>query len=152
VGIERGFRDLVELGLTDRVPRVHAVQTEGCAPIVEAHADDADGVVPTEYPDTICGELEIPDPAGGAMALDALADAGGEAVAVPDEDLLESAVALTQRLGTEVGATGGAAAAGAWALSQRGTFDDDETVVVINADAGVKTADLLRSHLMSQGV
>jgi threonine synthase len=152
VGIERGFRDLADLGLTDRVPRVHAVQAEGCAPIVEAHADGADGVVPTEYPDTICGELEIPDPAGGAMALDALADAGGEAVAVPDEDLLESAVALTQRLGTEVGATGGAAAAGAWALSQRGTFDDDETVVVINADAGVKTADLLRSHLMSQGV
>lgn len=152
VGIERGFHDLVELGLIDRIPRVHAVQAEGCAPVVEAHDAGADAVDPVTYPDTICGELEIPDPAGGTLALDVLAESGGEAVAVSDEDLLESAVALTQRLGTEVGATGGAAAAGAWALSERGAFDDDETVVVVNADAGVKTADLLRSHLMSQGV
>jgi len=151
VGIERGFRDLVALGLTDRMPRVHAVQAEGCAPIVDAH--DGDGEVqPVEYPDTICGELEIPDPAGGALALDALAASEGEAVAVDDDDMLESAVALTQRLGTEVGATGGAAAAGAWALAERGALADDETVVLVNADAGVKTADLLRSHLMSQGV
>ena len=151
VGIERGFRDLVTLGLTDRMPRVHAVQAEGCAPIVDAH--DGDGEVqPVEYPDTICGELEIPDPAGGALALDALAASEGEAVAVDDDDMLESAVALTQRLGTEVGATGGAAAAGAWALAERGALADDETVVLVNADAGVKTADLLRSHLMSQGV
>jgi len=151
VGIERGFRDLVTLGLTDRMPRVHAVQAEGCAPIVDAH--DGDGEVhPVEYPDTICGELEIPDPAGGALALDAIAASEGEAVAVDDDDMLESAVALTQRLGTEVGATGGAAAAGAWALAEQGALGEDETVVLINADAGVKTADLLRSHLMSQGV
>ena len=151
VGIERGFRDLVALGLTDRVPRIHAVQAEGCAPLVDAH--DGDGEIrAVEYPDTICGELEIPEPAGGALALDALAESGGEAVAVADEDLLESAVALTQRLGTEVGATGGAAAAGAWALAERGALGDDETVVLVNADAGVKTADLLRSHLMGQGV
>jgi threonine synthase len=152
VGIDRGFRDLVELGLTDRIPRLYAVQAEGCAPIVAAHEAGADAVDPVEYPDTICGELELPDPAGGSLALDALAGSGGEAVAVSDEDLLESAVALTQRLGTEVGATGGAAAAGAWALAERGAFDTDDSVVVVNADAGVKTADLLRSHLMGQGV
>jgi threonine synthase len=152
VGIERGFRDLVALGLTDRVPRIHAVQAEGCAPIVTAHDRGADDVDPVAYPDTICGELEIPAPPGGSLALAALEECGGEAVAVADEDLLESAVALTQRLGTEVGATGGAAAAGAWALAERGVLDDDEAVVVVNADAGVKTADLLRSHLMGQGV
>jgi threonine synthase len=151
VGVEHGFRDLVALGLTDHVPCVHAVQAAGCAPIVEAY--DGDGEVrAVEYPDTICGELEVSDPAGGTLVLESLAESGGEAVAVDDEDLLESAVALTQRLGTEVGATGGAAAAGAWALAERGAFDDDDTVVVVNADAGVKTADLLRSHLMSQGV
>jgi threonine synthase len=152
VGVARGFRDLHELGLTSRVPRCYAVQPEGCAPIVEAHDAGADGVTPVEHPDTICGELEIPDPAGGSPALDALADTGGGAIAVADEDLLESAVALTQRLGTEVGATGGAAAAGAWALADRGDLAADDSVLVVNADAGVKTADVLRSHLMGQGV
>jgi threonine synthase len=152
VGVARGFRDLVELGLTDRVPRCHAVQPEGCAPVVDAHDRGADAVDPVEHPDTICGELEVPAPAGGSLALAALDDTGGTAVTVPDEDLLESAVTLTQRLGTEVGATGGAAAAGAWALADRGTLGSDETVLLLNADAGVKTADLLRSHLMGQGV
>jgi threonine synthase len=150
-GVERGFRDLLDLGLIDRLPRLHAVQAEGCAPVVEA-VEGSRPVEAVEHPDTICGELELPDPAGGGRARDAVEATGGEAVAVPDDDLLESAVALTQRLGTEVGATGGAAAAGAWALADRGAFDGDETVVLVNADAGVKTADVLRSHLMGQGV
>lgn len=150
-GVERGFRDLADLGLIDRVPRLYAVQAEGCAPVVDA-VDGDDPVEAVEHPDTICGELELPDPAGGEMAHDAVDATDGDAVAVPDDDLLESAVTLTQRLGTEVGATGGAAAAGAWTLADRDAFDDDETVVIVNADAGVKTADVLRSHLMSQGV
>ncbi|WP_299335411.1 pyridoxal-phosphate dependent enzyme [Haloplanus sp.] len=151
VGVERGFRDLVDLGVIERPPRLYAVQAEGCAPVVEAVEDDRP-VEAVDHPDTICGELEIPDPAGGELARDAVAATGGGAVAVPDDDLLESAVALTQRLGTEVGATGGAAAAGAWALADRGAFGGDETVILVNADAGVKTADVLRSHLMGQGV
>jgi len=151
VGAVRGFRDLRELGLTDRLPRCYAVQPEGCAPVVDAHEAGTD-VAPVEHPDTICGELEIPDPAGGAMVLDGVEETGGGAVAVADEDCLESAVTLTQRLGTEVGSTGGAAAAGAWALAERGDLRPDDSVVIVNADAGVKTADVLRSHLMSQGV
>ncbi|WP_435069927.1 pyridoxal-phosphate dependent enzyme [Haloplanus sp. C73] len=151
VGVARGFRDLVELGLTERMPRCYAVQPEGCAPVVDAH-EEGTAVSAVEYPDTICGELEIPDPPGGEMALDAIESTGGDAVAVSDDDLLESAVALTQRLGTEVGAVGGAAAAGAWALAERDALSDDDTVLLLNADAGVKTADVLRSHLMGQGV
>ncbi|AZH25074.1 pyridoxal-phosphate dependent enzyme [Haloplanus aerogenes] len=152
VGVARGFQDLAALGLTERVPRCYAVQPEGCAPIVEAHDAGAADVEPVEYPDTICGELELPAPTGGAMALDALTETAGGAITVADEDLLESAVALTQRLGTEVGATGGVAAAGAWALAERGDLGADESALVVNADAGVKTADVLRSHLMGQGV
>jgi len=151
-GVAQGFRDLVALGLTDQVPRCYAVQPEGCAPVVEAHDAGAEAVSAVEYPDTICGELEIPAPAGGALALDAVEETAGGAVAVSDDDILESAVALTQRLGTEVGAVGGAAAAGAWSLAERGDLTDDDTVLLLNADAGVKTADVLRSHLMGQGV
>jgi threonine synthase len=152
VGVARGFRDLATLGLTDRVPRCYAVQPEGCAPVVDAHDASAADVTAVEYPDTICGELEVPAPTGGAMALDTIEATDGGAITVSDENLLESAVALTQRLGTEVGATGGAAAAAASALADRGAFGADESVLVVNADAGVKTADVLRSHLMGQGV
>ncbi len=149
-GVAKGFRELREAGLTDATPTLHAAQPAGCAPVVAARERGDDAVEPWENPDTICGELEIPDPAGGGLALDALAEAGGDAVAVDDPDTLESAVAVTQRTGVEVGVAGGVAAAGAWELADR--FDADDTVVLLNTEAGVKTADVLRSHLMGQGV
>ena len=45
-----------------------------------------------------------------------------------------------------------AAASGAWQLAEEGEFDGDETIVVVNAATGNKEADVLRSHLMGQGI
>ena len=165
-GVAKGFRELREIGLTDALPTLYAAQPSGCAPVVRAFERGDDDVEAWESPDTICGELEIPDPAGGGLARDALAETGGDAVAVDDPDTLESAVAVTQRTGVEVGVAGGAAAAGAWELAtvadaesdaddapdSLDAFGGDDTVVLLNTEAGVKTADVLRSHLMGQGV
>jgi threonine synthase len=42
--------------------------------------------------------------------------------------------------------------AGARALAENGAFDPGDDVVLVNPVAGSKEADLLRSHLMSQGL
>jgi threonine synthase len=148
VGVAKGFDERVELGLADDVPHVLAVQSTGCAPVVEAHDAGANQVDPTTHPDTIAGELEIPDPAGGALALRALARHDGDAVAVGDPDLQEGAVAATSTTGLEVGLAGGAAAAAAWERAG----DLAGPVVLLNPNSGFKTSDVLRSHLMGQGV
>ncbi|MFB6301431.1 MAG: pyridoxal-phosphate dependent enzyme [Haloferacaceae archaeon] len=150
VGIARGFRELVALDLLESTPRLVAVQAAGCAPLVRAHERGDGTVAPVEHPDTIAGELEVPDPPGGTLALRALSRAGGDAVAVPDDDLLEGAVATTAETGVEVGAAGGAAAAAASDLAD--SFDADAALVLVNPAAGLKTPDVLRSHLMGQGV
>jgi threonine synthase len=153
VGLTRGFRECRELGLCDggTLPTVYAAQPSGCAPIVTAL--EAGGPVEAwETPDTIVGELEIPDPAGGDLAVRAIAGTDGDGVAVEDDDALESAVTLAQSTILEVGVAGGVAAGGAWALADAGVFDDDATVVVCNTESGTKTADVLRSHLMGKGV
>jgi threonine synthase len=153
VGLVAGFRECRDLGLTDgdSLPAVYAAQPADCAPIVRA-LDAGSAVEPWERPDTIVGELEIPDPAGGDLAVQAVAGTGGDGVAVPDDEALESAVRLAQSTVLEVGPGGGVAAAGAWALADDGAFDPDATVVVCNTESGTKTADVLRSHLMGQGV
>ncbi|ELK48554.1 threonine synthase, partial [Haloferax sp. BAB-2207] len=69
---------------------------------------------------------------------------------VSDDDALESAVTAAQTAGVEVGPAGGVALAGAWELADE--FDEDDTVVVVNTESGTKNADILRSHLMGQGV
>ena len=151
VGLRKGGADLVDWGLVETAPRLCAAQPAGCAPIAEAWTEGADVPEPPEYPDTVCGPLEIPDPAGGAYALDALAATDGAAVATGDEAILNGAVTVAEG-GLTMGATGGTAVAGARVLADRGAFDSDDVVVLVNSVTGNKEADLLRSHLMSKGI
>jgi len=151
-GVYKGFTELERVGAIESVPKIVAAQAAGCAPIAAAVERGLDEPEPWSTPDTICGELEIADPAGGAAAVEAVTESGGTAVDVEDEDILASAVAVAQNEVMEMGATGGAAPAGAWALKEAGFFDGDETVVLVNSDAGLKTPDVLRSHLMGQGI
>ena len=150
VGLRKGGADLVEWGLADAEPRLYAAQAEGCAPLARAWGEGSDPE-PWDRPDTICGPLEIPDPAGGAHAVDALEATDGGAVATDDDAILAGAVTLAEA-GVTMGATGGAAAAGARALADRGAFATDDVVVLVNSVTGNKEADLLRSHLMSRGI
>ncbi|MFB6075336.1 MAG: pyridoxal-phosphate dependent enzyme [Haloarculaceae archaeon] len=145
------FDALEAAGLTDATPRVYAAQSDGCAPLVAAH-ESGGAVEPVERPDTIAGPLEVPDPACGDLALDAVAATDGGAVAAPDNDALEAGVAAAESTGVELGATGGVAVAGAHALAADGKLGADESVVIVNPVAGSKESDLLRSHLMGQGI
>ena len=151
-GIYKGFRELARVGAIDSTPKVVAAQAAGCAPIAAAIERGRDAPEPWSTPDTICGELEIADPAGGTAAIEAVTESGGTAVSVEDDDILASAVAVAQNEVMETGVTGGAAPAAAWALAEDDFFEGDETVVLVNSDAGLKTPDVLRSHLMGQGI
>jgi len=152
VGFLKGAREFRDLGLTDGLPALYAAEAAGCAPLTAAFEAGADGITPVERPDTICGGLERPEPAGARAALSALRESGGEAVAVPDEEILESAVAVASREGVEMSASAGAAAAAAWRMAEDGAFGADDTVVLVNTTAGSTDADVLRSHLMGQGI
>ena len=151
-GVHKGFVELERVGAIDGVPKLVAAQSEGCSPVAAAVERGLDEPEPWSTPDTICGELEIPNPAGGIPAVEAVRETDGAAVSVPDDEILESAVAVAQHEVLQMGAAGGAAPAGAWALAEDGFFDGDETVVLLNTDAGLKTPDVLRSHLMGKGI
>ncbi|RAW44701.1 threonine synthase [Halorubrum sp. 48-1-W] len=151
-GVYKGFAELARVDVIDAIPRLVAAQASGCAPIAAAVERGLDEPEPWSTPDTICGELEVPDPAGGRAALEAIERSGGTAVTADDGDVLASAVAVAQNEVIEMGVAGGAAPAGAWELAEADYFDGDETVVLLNTDAGLKTPDVLRSHLMGQGI
>ncbi|WP_254524803.1 threonine synthase [Natrinema caseinilyticum] len=152
VGLAKGATEFRELGLIDDLPALYVAQASGCAPIVTAFDDDRDDHDPVEHPDTICGELEIPDPGASSRVLEAIRRTDGGAVATDDPDVLEAAVRVAQATGLEMIPSAAAAASGAWELAERGAFAGDETVVIVNTGAGNKEADVLRSHLMGQGV
>ena len=150
-GLWKAARELETLGVVDGTPRIYAAQPDGCAPVVEALESGADPE-PWAVPDTVVGTLEIPDPAGGLPAVEAVAASGGTAVAVDDEDALDSAATVAQHEGLEVSVASGVATAGAWQLREAGELDADDTIVVLNTGAGNKDADIVRSRLMGRGM
>ncbi|MCL7416839.1 MAG: threonine synthase [Halalkalicoccus sp.] len=152
VGMHKAATELRELGLIEELPAMYAAQSSGCAPIVEAFEDGKERHDPVEYPDTICGGIEIPDPGASPWILECLRESGGGAVATDDEEILESAIAVAKGEGIEMGATCAAAASGAWELAERGEFDSDATVVLLNTATANKDSDVLRSHLMGKGI
>ncbi len=151
VGSHLAAAQLEASGLVEESPALHVAQPEACAPVVAADDEGADDTDPWERPDTLVGALEVPDPAGGALALAALRETGGRAVSVSDDDALEAAVALAGE-GVEVSATGGVGVAAARELAEGGSLGSDDTVVLVNSVAGNKENDVLRSHLMRKGV
>ncbi len=150
-GLAKGFRELAGTDTVASSPRLYAAQADGCAPIATAADNGADEHTPVEYPDTICGALEVPDPAGGSLALDALAETGGGGVTPEDEAILEGAVSLAGE-GVPMSATGGVAVGGGRELAEQGAFDGDEVVVLVDPATANREADILRSHLMKQGI
>ena len=151
VGSHRAAEQLEAAGLVDGTPAFHVAQPEACAPVVAAEDAGADDTEAWERPDTLVGALEVPDPEGGALALDAVRETGGLATGVSDDDALEAAVTLAGE-GIEMSATGGVGAAAARELAAGGHLGSDDTVVLVNPVAGNKENDVLRSHLMRQGV
>jgi len=151
VGVHRGFAELAALDLVDSVPRLVAAQSAGCDPVVQAHDGGADDTSAVETPDSVSGPLEIPDPAGGALALDALAETNGTAVPVADDDLMAAAASLAEA-GVPTSVTGGAAVGAVCGLAERGEVASGDEVVLVNPVSANKEADLMRSYLMSQGI
>jgi len=151
VGSHLAADQLQATGLVDDAPALHVAQPEHCAPIVAADDAGEDDTEVWERPDTLVGALEVPDPEGGALALNAVRDTGGWAVGASDDDALEAAVTLAAE-GVETSATGGVGAAAAQELAAGGHLDSDDVVVLVNPVAGNKENDVLRSHLMRKGI
>ena len=98
IGLWKGFRELIELNLVEEIPRIIAVQSSGCAPLVEAYErNEAEVTKKWEKASTIAAGLRVPMPYASYLILRALKDSRGNAVAVDDSEILSSMKALLRR-------------------------------------------------------
>lgn len=144
-GCWKGFSELHRLGLMDELPRMAAVQSEGCAPVVKAFLEGTDPhKIPTwPNPKTVAGGLADPYPWDGDAALKALEQSGGEAIAVTDEKILEAQSLLARTEGVFAEPSGVAALAGLAALRQKGAVSPGESVLLLVTGSGLKDTDVV---------
>ncbi|MYL69461.1 threonine synthase [Halobacillus litoralis] len=149
IGIHKALRELQELGwiTEDRMPRLVAVQSEGCAPIVEAWQQGQKESSFWEDSETIAFGINVPKAIGDFLVLDALYDTEGCAVAVSDTELLEEQKRIAQKEGAFVCPEGAAAFAAARKLRAENWIAAEDEVVVLNTGAGIKYPDTVQIEI-----
>ncbi|MGH7279789.1 MAG: threonine synthase, partial [Candidatus Rokuibacteriota bacterium] len=91
VGIPKGYEELRGMGwVNGPLPRVYAVQAEGCAPVVKALAEGAETTAAWENPVTHASGLRVPSPFAGRQMLRILRETGGGAFAVSERAIVDA--------------------------------------------------------------
>jgi threonine synthase len=137
IGMWKAFQELRAAGwISGALPRMFSVQSSGCAPVVRAFAAGRERAEPWADPWTVASGLRVPGPLGDRLILQALAESGGGAVAVSDEELMEEAGMVAREEGIDMSPEGGAAVAAVKKLVASGGLDSGGRIVVFNTGAG----------------
>jgi len=138
IGIYKALGELLELGwVSGDLPRLVAVQADGCAPIVKAFQAGAIESEPWPDPKTVAFGLTVPKALGDFLILEALYATGGTAVTVTDEALLADQRAVARLEGTVICPEGAACFAAVRQLRASGWLSESDEAVVLNTGTGL---------------
>jgi threonine synthase len=143
IGIYKALLELREMGfIGERMPRMVAVQAEGCAPIVQAYREHKRESVPWQNAQTIAFGITVPKALGDFLVLDAVYETRGTAIAVSDAAIVEMQQQLAAREGLLICPEGAATLAAARELRAQGWIAPGERVVAVNTGTGLKYPDV----------
>jgi threonine synthase len=139
IGIYKALRELQQMGwIGDKMPRLVAVQSSGCAPIVRAWQEKQMESVFWENAQTLAFGITVPKALGDFLVLDAIYKTDGCAVAVDDDQILAAEEMMASREGAFVCPEGAANLSAALKLKAEGWINAEEKVVLLNTGSGLK--------------
>jgi len=148
VGMARAFEELKRLGWTQGpVPRMYAVQSEGCAPVVRAFESGASDIAPWVDAATVASGLRVPSPFADRLILKSIRESGGKAVAVGEDEMLLGMADLARNAGCFACPEGGATLAALRRMRAAGEIGSDARVVLFNTGSGLKYLEAWRVAL-----
>ncbi len=142
IGVHKAMKEMQELGwIGDRLPRLVAVQADGCKPIVDAFEEGREESTLVEGTHTLAFGINVPKALGDFLVLEAVRESGGTAIAVSDEVILSEVSALARAEGAWICPEGAACMAAARELRGSGWIGEGERVVVLSTGTGLKYPD-----------
>lgn len=131
IGVYKGFREMKQMGWTDRIPAFAPIQAEGCAPMVNSWKKGLEKVEPVTSPMTRIETLATGDPGRAYEFLRAHVNStNGVFESVPDEDAFRAMHVLAKMEGISAEPAAGVAFAGLFKLIRAGIIKPSDTVVV----------------------
>lgn len=128
-GIWKAFEEL-DVAARSRLPRMVAVQAEGCAPVVDAFVRGDSAVTPVASKGTAADGLNVPQAIMGHELLRVLRASGGTAVAVTESDMVRDFSRLGQ-LGIPAGYESAATLSALRHLRGKGVLEAGATVLLL---------------------
>ena len=136
----KGFRELKDLGLVARVPRISVIQAAGANPLVRSLEMTQGAVIEAVEADTRATAIRIGSPASWRKAVKVIQETGGWCL-----DVTEAEIAIAK---AEIGAEGlgcepasAVTLAGLKKLRAQGVIHSGETVVLVLTGHTLKDAD-----------
>lgn len=140
IGMWKAFAELAELGWLagERMPRMVAVQSGGCAPIVRAFESGSRHAEPFAGAATIASGIRVPAAVGDFLILDAVRESGGRAIAVEEGRIREWMHLAASTEGISVCPEAAACVGALEQLAAEGWIRPGERVVIFNTGAAQK--------------
>ena len=139
IGMWKAFAELKELGwLTGKLPKMIAIQSTGCAPIVNAFDQGLEHAPLWDNAQTIASGIRVPAAIGDFLILDAIRQSDGCALAVEDEHIINMRDMISKEDGLLLCPEGAATAAGYQIALEKKIINEDEKVVLFNCASGLK--------------
>ncbi len=130
IAVWYGFRELYEMGLTDRMPRLAIVQVEGCSPMVKAWEQNLEEAEPV-VPHTRIAVLATGAPGRAYHILrDACLETGGAMISVDDGAAFRAMRRVARAEGYSMEPATAVAFAGLEKMVNEGVLHPDETIVI----------------------
>ena len=131
IGVGKGFREMYDFGLIDKLPAFGVVQSTGCAPMVEAFERGQRVATPVEKSSTIIATLATGSPGRAYEILyDYVQENGGHFVSATDEEAFNAIRVLARNEGISVEPATGVMFAGVFKMVRAGVIKPDDVVVL----------------------
>jgi len=134
-GIYKGFYDLMQLGLSDRLPRIIGVQAAGCNPVEVALKT---GEFVAQQGNTIADSIAVGIPRNRLKAMRAFKESNGDCISVTDDEIKSALLEMPRSTGVFGEPAGVTAFAGFKKHAVTGNIKADEKVVVLITGNGLK--------------
>jgi len=142
----KGLRELKELGMIDRLPRLAVVQAEGAAPFYDLmHGADRSRLNPVAHPETLATAIKIGDPVSWPKALREIDASRGVVEKVTEQEIAD-AKAVVGRCGIGCEPASAATLAGIRKLTAAGVIRRDSDVVAVLTGNVLKDPDYIHRY------
>jgi len=139
----KALREMRDLGLIPRLPRIAVIQAEGSAPFYNLlRATDRSRLIPVEHPQTLATAIRIGDPVSWPKALHEVTCSGGVVEKVTEQEIAD-AKAIIGRCGIGCEPASAATLAGIQKLTTAGTIARDADVVAVLTGNVLKDPDYI---------